>query len=92
MPLKGRYLVVAWVAVFLVVAGIITRRDRLGFAALERYNAIAESLQVVQRQQAELSADIQTRESPGALVQLGLRLGLRTPTDTEIEQVSVPAP
>lgn len=90
ISLRGRYLVVAWIAVFLVVAGIITLRDRAAFAARQRLGAIAESLQVVSRQYSELSAEIETTLSPGRLTLLGERLGLRTPTDTEIEQVPVP--
>ncbi len=90
ISLRGRYLVVAWVAVFLVVAGIITLRDRAAFAAGQRLGAVAESLQVVSRQQNELTAEIQTRVSSGPLTLLGERLGFRIPSDTEIYKVTVP--
>lgn len=83
---------VAWTAVFLVVAGVITLRDRAAFRALERYEVLEESLQVVARQQAELALEISTKASHAALAELGERLGLRIPTDTEIAQVRVAGP
>jgi hypothetical protein len=92
LSLRGRYLVVAWTAVFLVVAGSITLRDRAAFRALERYRILQESLQVVSRQHDELLADINNRVTAGELTALGERLGLRIPTDTEIELVRVPEP
>lgn len=92
LSLRGRYLVVAWTAVFLAVAGVITLRDRAGFRALERYEVLQESVDVVTRQRAELGAEIHTRLSAGELTPLGERLGLRIPTDAEIARVSVAVP
>ena len=92
LSLKGRYLVVAWTAVFLAVAGVVTLRDRAAFRALERYEVLEDSLQVVARQHTELLSEINTRGSLGALGELGARLGLRIPTDGEIEQVRVTGP
>lgn len=92
LSLKGRYLVVAWTAVFLVVAGVITLRDRAAFRAQDRHRVLQESLQVVEREHAELLADINTRLSAGPLTALGERLGLRNPSDAEIETVRVPGP
>ncbi len=89
LSLRGRYLVVAWTGAFLLVAGVITLRDRAAFRALDRYRVLQESLQVVARQRAELVAEINTRRSAGELTPLGESLGLRIPLDTEIEQISV---
>ena len=38
----------------------------------------------------DLSARIHNRLAPGPLILLGEQLGLRTPTDNEIERVPVP--
>jgi hypothetical protein len=89
---KGRYLVVAWIAVFLAVAGVITLRDRAAFRTQETLRVVEESLQVVSRQHAELTADIANRLSAAVLTPLGESRGLRIPTDTEIETITVPGP
>ena len=89
---RGRYLVVAWIAVFLVVALVITLRNRASFRTQEDLRAVAESLQVVSRQRDELLVDIRTRLSSAVLTPLGTSQGLRIPTDTEIETVRVPEP
>lgn len=92
MTVKGRHLVVVWIAVFLLVAAIITLRDRAGFEATARIARLEDSLQVISRQHAELSARIANQRAPGPLSQLGESLGLRIPTDNEIERVQVPRP
>lgn len=92
MTVKGRHLVVVWIAVFLVVAAVITLRDRAGFNTTARIAQLEDSLQVVARQHADFSARINNKLAPGPLSQLGESLGLRTPTDNEIERVQVPRP
>jgi hypothetical protein len=94
MPIavKGRHLVVGWVAVFLVVAVVITLRDRAAFATGERIDLLQDSMQVLQRQYNDLSGRIAVRTSPGALGVLGESLGLRFATDNEIERVPVARP
>ena len=81
---------VGWVAVFLAVAAVITLRDRAAFAAGERISVLEDSLQVLGRQFNDLSGRIENRRAPGPLGLLGEQLGLRTPTDNEIERVPVP--
>lgn len=92
MPIavRGRHLVVGWVAVFLAVATVITLRDRAAFAAGERISVLEDSLQVLGRQFNDLSGRIENRRAPGPLGLLGEQLGLRTATDNEIERVPVP--
>lgn len=92
MPIavKGRHHLVAWIAVFLAVAAVITLRDRAGFAARDRIAALEDTLQVLERQHVDLSSRINTRLAPGPLSLLGEQLGLRIPTDNEIERVLVP--
>ena len=81
---------VGWVAVFLAVAVVITLRDRAAFATGDRIAALEDSVQVLGRQHDDLSARIHNRLAPGPLILLGEQLGLRTPTDNEIERVPVP--
>jgi hypothetical protein len=92
MPIavKGRHHVVGWIAVFLAVAVVITLRDRAAFATAERIAALDDSLQVLLRQQVDLSGRVNDRLAPGPLSRLGEQLGLRIPTDNEIERVPVP--
>ncbi len=92
MPItvKGRHHVVGWIAVFLAVTAVITLRTRAGFDARKRISALEDSLQVLSRQYSELSGEITNRTSPGTLGRIGEELGLRTPTDNEIERVMVP--
>src|SRR5690349_7430217 len=49
MPIavKGRHLVVGWVAVFLAVAVVITLRDRAAFDTTTRIGALRDTLQVL---------------------------------------------
>jgi len=81
---------VAWVAVFLAAAAIVSRRDRRGFQVSGRIDSLERVLQVVSRQHAEASAENAIRLAPGALSRVGEGLGLRIPTDSEIERVLVP--
>lgn len=92
MPItvRGRHHVVGWIAVFLGVAAMITLRDRAGFAARDRIRLLEDSLQVLSRQHNELSGRVNMRSAPGALSLVGESLGLRSPTDNEIERVLVP--
>ncbi len=83
---------VVWVAVFLMVAAVITLRDRAGFEATARIARLEDSLQLIDRQHLELSARIANFRAPGPLSRLGESLGLRTPSDNEIERVQVPRP
>jgi hypothetical protein len=90
IAIKGRHHVVGWIAVFLAVAAVITLRDRAAFATGERVRALEDSLQVLSRQYNDLSSRIAIRQAPGALMLVAEQLGLRTPTDNEIERVPVP--
>ena len=92
MPIavKGRHHVVGWIAVFLAVAAVITLRDRAGFTTRSRIALLEDSLQVLDRQYNDLNSRIAVRRAPGPLSLVGEQLGLRIPTDNEIERVLVP--
>jgi hypothetical protein len=90
ITLKGRHHLVGWIAVFLGVAAVITLRDRAGFATVTRIGVLEDSQQVLQRQHADLHGRVANRLAPGELSALGESLGLRTPTDNEIERIQVP--
>jgi hypothetical protein len=90
IAIKGRHYALAWVAVLLLAAAIVSLRDRRGFKVAKRIEALEHTHQVVSHQLMEVQADINNRTSPGQLRRVGERLGLRIPTDSEIEQVGVP--
>lgn len=92
MRLRGRYLILAWTALFLAVAGTIAVRDRRAFGTARRVAALEDSLNVVSRLHGELAAELANLQSPGALTLLGERLGLRAPTDSELLTVTVTGP
>src|SRR5690606_9683735 len=92
MTVQGRHLALSGPAVRPVGAAVITLRHRPGFNATARTARLEDSLQVVARRHADLSARINNKLAPGPLSQLGESLGLRTPTDNEIERVQVPRP
>jgi hypothetical protein len=90
LSLKGRHYLVGWVTVFLAVAAVITLRDRAAFATNTRIASLEDSLRVLGRQSNDLSTRLANRQAPGALSVVGERLGLKAPTDNEIERILVP--
>lgn len=90
IAIKGRHYALAWVAVLLLAAAIVSLRDRRGFKVTKRIEALERTHQVVSHQLLDVHAEVTIRTSPGELRRVGERLGLRIPTDSEIEQVGVP--
>ena len=90
-PTRGRWLVLAWTAVFLAVAGVITVRDTRGWAKQRVVDALEDSLAVLQDLHTEASAAVATLRPPGELTRVGAALGLRPPSDSEIHTLRVPA-
>jgi hypothetical protein len=84
--------VLAWVAAFLAVAGVISRRDHRGFDVAERVRVHEDSVRVLLDIRAQVSADVARLLSPGEITRYGQALGLRLPSDSEITTLHVPAP
>jgi hypothetical protein len=90
LSLRGRHYLVGWITVFLAVAAVITLRDRAAFTTNERIAALEDSLRVLGRQHYDLTSRLVIRRTPAALSVVGERLGLKAPTDNEIERIQVP--
>ncbi|MEO8479968.1 MAG: hypothetical protein ABI542_10095 [Gemmatimonadota bacterium] len=88
---KGRWFVIAWVAVFLTVAGVIALRDKRGFAMTEQVRTLEDSAQVLSDVRTTLSADLAFLLSPGEVTRRGMLIGLRIPSDSEIVTLRVPS-
>ena len=89
MQLKGRHIVVAWMAVFLLVAGTVVVRLRKSFAVSKRVQALQASIDSLLAEQAE------QRNAIGPLTGEALRikaeaLGLRAASDSEIVTLILP--
>ncbi len=87
---KGRWFVIAWVAVFLTVAGVIALRDKRGFAMTDQIQTLEDSSQVLFDVRTTLSADLAFLLSPGEVTRRGALIGLRMPSDSEIVTLRVP--
>jgi len=89
-PARGRWFVIAWVAVFLAVAGVIALRDTRGFAMNDHVRTLEDSVQVLSDVRNTLTTDLAFLRSPGEVARRGALLGLRMPSDSEIVTLRVP--
>lgn len=92
MTLRGRYLVFAWVGVFLATAGMMAWRDRRAFDTVENLKRIHDSLAVATARHAQLETAVANRQSIGAITATGEALGLVTPSDSEMVTLTIPSP
>lgn len=90
MQVKGRYLVIAWTAVFLTVAGAIVFRTHRGFATQERLRRVRDSVQAMRATRDKVRRSIGTLESRSVLEPRLELLGLRGASDSEIIRVQLP--
>lgn len=90
MQVKGRYLVVAWTAVFLAAAAVIVLRDGRAFPARRHLAELDGRIRALEGIQADLEARISALESPDSLRPRMAALGLREPTPSEIVRLLVP--
>ena len=90
MQVKGRYLVLAWTAVFLAAAGAIVVRERRGWELRRRLDTVNDHLKVLEDMRAELEGSIAALGSRDSLVPRARALGLRIASDTELVQLPVP--
>jgi hypothetical protein len=89
MRVKGRYLVVAWTAVFLAAVGAIVVRTSAGFRMQERVTALNDSIRAMDAIHGDLSAKVATLGSRPMLAPKVAALGLRFASDSELRLVSV---
>ncbi len=90
MQIRGRYLVLAWTAVFLAAIVLIAVRDKRGFAISHHLEVLDDSVRAMQSLQSGLEGNIATLSSRNAL---GARLesrGFRFASDSELLFVPLP--
>lgn len=88
-PTRGRWFVLAWVTVFLAVAGVISLRDTRGFDITQRIGVLEDSVLVLSDVRTALSAELAFLQSPAEIARRGALLGLRMPSDSEIVTLRV---
>ncbi len=91
MQVRGRYLVIAWTAVFLAAVGAIVFRTSAGFRMQERVTALNDSIRTLDAVQGDLSARVATLQSRPILAPKVAALGLRFASDSELRLVSIHA-
>jgi cell division protein FtsL len=91
MQVKGRYLVVAWTAVFLAAVGAIVFRTSAGFRMQERVTALNDSIRAADAMYGDLAAKVATLQSRPVLAPKVEALGLRFASDSELRLVSIRA-
>ncbi|HEY3935024.1 MAG TPA: hypothetical protein VGL65_10455 [Gemmatimonadales bacterium] len=89
MQVKGRYLVLAWTAVFLAAIGVIVWRDTRGFPAQHHVDQLDNQIKALLSRQGDLQARIAALESQQELAPRVRPLGLRVALDTEIIQLPI---
>ncbi len=90
MRIKGRYLVLAWTAVFLAAMGVIVVRDKRGFTVGKHLETLDDSVRAMQSLQASLEASIAALSSRDGL---GAKLesrGFRFASDSELLTLPLP--
>jgi cell division protein FtsL len=92
MRVRGRYLIVAWTAVFLAAVGAIVFRTRDGFQAQAHVTALDDSIQVLEGIHGDVEAKIAQLESRSALAPKAQALGLRFASDSEFQLLAIPGP
>jgi len=90
VQVRGRYLVLAWTAVFLAAAGAIVVRERRGWAVSRHLDEIDNHAKVLEDMRAELAGSIAAMSSRDSLIPRAEALGLRVPSDSELVQVNLP--
>ncbi len=90
MRVRGRYLVIAWTAVFLAAVGAIVFRTRAGFRMQERVTALNDSIQAVAGIRGDVEAKVAALKSLPVLAPKAAALGLRFASDTEFHLLAVP--
>ncbi len=80
---RGRYLVIGWTIVFLVVTGTIVVRQNRGFAAQSTLRDLTTERDRLQEVKADLESRISALRSHQVLGPKAAALGLRTPSDSE---------
>lgn len=90
MQVKGRYLVIAWTAVFLAAVGAIVFRTHAGFIMQQRVSAINDTIRALSAIRGDVEAKVATLKSRPMLAPRMELLGLHFASDTEFRLIHVP--
>ena len=90
MQVKGRYLVLAWTAVFLATVGAIVFRTRDGFVMQERVGEVNAEIRVLEGIRGDVEAQVATLQSRLVLAPKVAARGLRFASDSEFRMLAVP--
>lgn len=90
MRVRGRYLVIAWTAVFLAAVGSIVVRDAAGFALEKQLAELNADSRATQGLASDLQSQISDLQSHAVLVPRVQALGLRYAVDTEMVAIRLP--
>lgn len=90
MQVRGRHLVIAWTAVFLAVAGIITVRDHHGWQVRGRLAAVRDSVEAARSEVDLLKSRVSFLTSRAHLAPIATALGLRISSDSEYQRLTLP--
>ena len=90
MQVRGRYLIVAWTAVFLAAVGAIVLRTRAGFLMQQRVTAVDDSIKAIGAIRGDVESEVATLKSRPVLASKVEALGLRFASDTELRLLPVP--
>lgn len=90
MRVKGRYLVLAWTAVFLVAVATIVLRDGAAFPARKHLVDLQRRIRALEGIRADLQAAVSELSSLDSLRPKVAALGLRAATDSELIPLAAP--
>jgi hypothetical protein len=90
MRVRGRYLVLAWTAVFLAAVGAIVFRTRSGFLMQRRVADLNGHIQALEGTRGDVEAGIAMLKSRPVLAPKVAKFGLRFASDTEFHLLPVP--
>jgi hypothetical protein len=91
MRARGRYLVIAWTAVFLAAVAAIVLRDGAAYPARRHLEHLDDSIKALEGIRTDLQGRIEALRSWDSLTPKVRALGLRFATDSEVVQLSVPS-
>lgn len=93
MKPKGRHWLLVWLAVFLVVAGVVIARDTASYRSARRLASLRLQRMTLEAERAELIRRIREASSREVLVpKVEHELGLHRPSDTEYMLFTMPTP
>ena len=90
MRVRGRYLVIAWTAVFLAAVAVIVLRDEAAYPARQHLAQLDKEIRALDATRADLEAEISALKSRDSLTPKAAALGLRHASDTEIVRLAAP--